>query len=310
MSSFKQFGLDDWFAIIAWVLFACHASFAIAGVYHGTGQHAWNIRPQKEIVQGLKWWWFCEPFYVLGNMAIKASIVIMLLRIIVDIPQRVTLYVTLTVVELYSTAFFLLFILQCQPSSYFWSRFGGGQGSCIDNTITVGAVYAYSAISCVGDWIFSIMPCVIVWQLQMRTTKRMMVGMILSMSAVASIATIARIPYVHTLANQADFLFATVDVAIWSCCEEGLAITASACATLQPLLRHFFGETRVASSHTEGHLGSARRYRSRPSIATSKRRSVRTMEDPILMVSYNEDMKRDRSPELSFVTDDEQISDQ
>ena len=86
-------------------------------------------------------------------MAIKASIVIMLLRIIVDIPQRVTLYVTLTVVELYSTAFFLLFILQCQPSSYFWSRFGGGQGSCIDNTITVGAVYAYSAISCVGDWI-------------------------------------------------------------------------------------------------------------------------------------------------------------
>ncbi|KAI7684286.1 hypothetical protein KC319_g54 [Hortaea werneckii] len=44
----------------------------------------------------------------------------------------------------------------------------------------------------------------------------------------ASIATIARIPYVHTLANQADFLFATVDVAIWSCCEEGLAITASA----------------------------------------------------------------------------------
>lgn len=63
----------------------------------------------------------------------------------------------------------------------------------------------------------------------------------------ASIATIARLPCIHTLANEADFLYATSDVAIWSCVEEGLAITACSCATLRPLFRRFLAQTRFSS---------------------------------------------------------------
>lgn len=55
----------------------------------------------------------------------------------------------------------------------------------------------------------------------------------------ASTATIVRIPYVKDLSNQADFLWATVDVAIWSTAETGIGLTASSIATLRPLLRMF-----------------------------------------------------------------------
>lgn len=36
------------------LLFVLHAAFAITGVHHGTGQHAWDIQPPSELPIGLK----------------------------------------------------------------------------------------------------------------------------------------------------------------------------------------------------------------------------------------------------------------
>ena len=66
----------------------------------------------------------------------------------------------------------------------------------------------------------------------------------------ASTATIIRIPYVSSLANQADFLYATTDVAIWSCCETGIGIAASSIATLRPLFRTFFSRSKLFGGTT------------------------------------------------------------
>ena len=51
-----------------------------------------------------------------------------------------------------------------------------------------------------------------------------------------SIATIICILYIGALSNRRDFFYASTDVAIWSLSETGLAIIASACAILRPLL--------------------------------------------------------------------------
>lgn len=61
----------------------------------------------------------------------------------------------------------------------------------------------------------------------------------------ASVATIVRIPYVKYLADETDFLYATVGIAIWSICELGMGITASSLATLRPLFRNFFMRSRL-----------------------------------------------------------------
>ncbi|ETN42679.1 uncharacterized protein HMPREF1541_01836 [Cyphellophora europaea CBS 101466] len=229
-------------------IFVAHASCAFLGVRHGTGQHAWDIQPPSEIQAGLMWWWMCEFSYVLSNMFIKASIAIMLLRLTIVRTHRLIIIVTIIVTEIYSTVFFFLFVFQCMPSKYFWTQVGGGRGSCMDPSITVNSAYAYSAIICVGDWIFAILPFFIVWNLQMSTRQKLMVALILSMGAIASTATIIRIPYIHTLNNKADFLYATTDVAIWSSSETGLGITAANTATLRPLVRSWLNNTQLAST--------------------------------------------------------------
>lgn len=39
----KNFGWDDWFALLAYVLFILFCTFAILGAHHGTGQHVEDI---------------------------------------------------------------------------------------------------------------------------------------------------------------------------------------------------------------------------------------------------------------------------
>ena len=117
-------------------------------------------------------------------MAIKASIAVMLLRLTVIPWHRIALWTTLIITEVYSAGFFLLFIFQCQPSSYFWTQYTGAKGSCINPNITVSGTYAYSAITCVGDWTYAILPFFLVWKLQMNTRSKATVALILALGAV------------------------------------------------------------------------------------------------------------------------------
>jgi hypothetical protein len=57
----------------------------------------------------------------------------------------------------------------------------------------------------------------------------------------AGVATLIRIPYIQVLAITDDFLFATVDVAIWSAVEPGVGIIAAAALALRPLFKKFYG---------------------------------------------------------------------
>ncbi|PVH82384.1 hypothetical protein DL98DRAFT_388808, partial [Cadophora sp. DSE1049] len=240
----KSFGLDDWSALLAWICFVFFCAFAISGVHHGTGQHATNL-PPTEIPVGLKWWWACEPVYVLSNIALKLSIGVMLIRIAVAKKHKIIIWTVVVVFEVYGAFYFFLFVLQCRPSAYFWTQYTGGKGTCIDPTITVDATYAYSAISCWTDWTLAIIPMFIVWNLQMNIRTKIGLSLILAMAALASIATIIRIPYVKDLANQADFLYATTDVAIWSTAETGIGLAACSFATLRPLFRSFFLRSKL-----------------------------------------------------------------
>ena len=116
-------------------------------------------------------------------MAIKASIAVMLLRLTIIKVHRIIIWVTILVTELYSAFFFFLFVFQCQPSSYFWTQYTGGKGSCINPMITVRVTYVYSALICIGDWTLAILPFFLVWKLQMKPRAKLLVALILATGA-------------------------------------------------------------------------------------------------------------------------------
>jgi len=116
-------------------------------------------------------------------MFIKASIGIMLLRLSVNRIHKTIVWIVLGVTEVYSLFFFFIFLFQCLPSAYFWTQFTGGKGSCMDPRIVVRVFFGYSAITCAGDWTFSILPVFMVWDLQMGKKEKVSVILILAVGA-------------------------------------------------------------------------------------------------------------------------------
>lgn len=116
-------------------------------------------------------------------MSIKAAIGLMLLRLSVSRTHRIIVYLNLAVTQLYSFVFFFIFLFQCYPSAYFWTRFTGGQGSCMDPYIVVATFYGYSVIACITDWVFAILPAFLVWSLQLSRREKASVIAVLATGA-------------------------------------------------------------------------------------------------------------------------------
>ncbi len=166
---------------------------------------------------------------------IKISIGLFLLRITIKPMQRWIIYTVMGLTVLTGLVFFFVTLLQCIPLSYFWDKVSQ-TGSCINIDIVIALTFLYSVVSVVCDFTFAILPIFLVWNLNMSVNTRLMLIPILGMACVASVAVLCRMAYVMDFKDP-DFLWATLDIAIWSETEQGLGITAASLATLRPLYR-------------------------------------------------------------------------
>lgn len=97
----------------------------------------------------------------------------------------------------------------------------------------------------------------------------------------ASSAVVARFAYLTRIREVDDFLWATLDIAIWSTVEQGLAITAGSLATLRPLFKILgyklgltskptsYGATAASggfATHQSAHMRSTTRKASRAGL--------------------------------------------
>ncbi|KAI0124885.1 hypothetical protein BJ170DRAFT_480041 [Xylariales sp. AK1849] len=232
----KAFGVDDWLMAFATTLFTLYSSFSIAGVHFGTGRHYADLKVD-DAREAMRSWFFCYVFYASCMIASKLSIGCFLLRITVKKVHTWTVYAAMCGSVLAGLAFFLVTLLQCSPVSYFWDRVDAdAPGTCVNADVIIGLGALYSAFSVISDFTFAILPAFLLWDLQLKRSTKFSIIPLLALGCIASCAVVARFPYLPMLRDP-DFLFATVDIAIWSSVEQGLAITAGCLATLRPLLK-------------------------------------------------------------------------
>lgn len=148
-------------------------------------------------------------------------------------------------------------LLQCHPISYFWEQIHAHKkGHCWSVHYMIDATYAHGVVMCLGDLSLAILPVVLVTKLHLSRQTKASVAILLALGSMyvffppfylsgfvsayhpgnsASVATIARIPYVHRL-KAIDFFYANNEILVWSTVEVGISIIATAAATLRPLL--------------------------------------------------------------------------
>ncbi|KAH6695630.1 hypothetical protein F5X68DRAFT_219990 [Plectosphaerella plurivora] len=230
----KAFGLDDWLMLLALFFYSLHNAAMFVGIHHGTGRHFADLTPAG-ISGGMLNWYLDLLAYSLTMIASKCSIAVFLLRITgTKKVHRYIIWGALAFSVVTTLAFFFVCMLQCKPISYFWTR--SGNGSCFDIKVVMSLTYTFSSFSLLTDAIFTILPIFCVWGLNMSLRNKLLLIPIFFMGTVASSAVAVRFAYVKTFTDP-DFLWATLDIAIWSNVEMGLAISAGSLATLRPLIR-------------------------------------------------------------------------
>ncbi|KAI0483136.1 hypothetical protein GGR56DRAFT_663724 [Xylariaceae sp. FL0804] len=230
----RRFGADDWTMLLAGVFFILYTTCSISGVHYGTGRHRWDLEP-ADYAQAKEYWWFCYLTYCWSMIMSKASIGLFLLRVAVRRMHIWIIYAAMSITFITCLAFFLVTIFQCHPISYFWDDYTQS-GTCVPGKVITGLGYLYSICSIFTDFTFALLPGWIIWNLKMKTRTKLALIPLMAMGCVASSAVIVRCVYL-TKFEDPDFLWATVDIAIWSSVEQGLAISAGSLATLRPLIK-------------------------------------------------------------------------
>ncbi|ROW01310.1 hypothetical protein VMCG_05937 [Cytospora schulzeri] len=229
----KAFGPDDWFMLAATITYILFASTVLIGIHFGTGKLSKDVSTEN-YSKAMQYWLYCYIWYCWTMIFSKISIAIFLLRIIVERIHARFIYVALFINILSGMAFFLVTLLQCHPVSYFWNK--NQDGACVDVGIVIALTYFYSSLNILCDFTFALLPIVIVRGLNMNRKMKIAIIPLLSMGCIASSAVIVRLAYVERFRNP-EFLYATVDIAIWSTVEAGLAVSAGSLACVRPLFK-------------------------------------------------------------------------
>ena len=199
---------------------------------------------------------FSQLMYTVGSALIKISFGFTLLRFVQERWQILLIKATIVLEALFATCFFFTYLFECQPVAYSWQRAEDEyyvasvagidpkrlglypKGMCMPVTQVVRWKYAHASFMIFADVVLGILlPIFVLRHLTLRLSLKMTTCAVLSLGAMASIATIVRLTYIHNLSDLIDFYTIANPCLLWTFMEYAICIIGANCATLKPLAR-------------------------------------------------------------------------
>jgi len=112
----------------------------------------------------------------------KLSIGWFLLRVIVSKVHKWIIYFAMGTTAFSCAMLFFVTLFQCSPISFFWTR--QPPGKCINADIVVTIATVYSVTAVISDFIFALLPGVIIWKLQLDKKTKLLLIPLLAMGCV------------------------------------------------------------------------------------------------------------------------------
>lgn len=245
----KRLGKDDYFATASLCILSSLCIMLIHSSYqYGLGAHLSTLS-SSSLVELAHATFVCQILYILTTALTKFSIGFYFLRLTRKPYQRLIIWVAMFVVASFSLVYLAFVSFQCRPAKYIWQQKDPKNisVSCLSRNSMADIAYAHASISCLSDWVFGILPILILWKLDMKLKTKFSVMIVLSLSIVASVATVIRIVHLHTINGLSEFSWEGIGLIKWSLIEPAVALTAANIATLRPLTQKLFSKKRKPS---------------------------------------------------------------
>ncbi|TKX21233.1 hypothetical protein C1H76_6774 [Elsinoe australis] len=245
----RAFGKDDFVLITTYLVF-----MGDAGVYFSIG----ILQKSKGLTGALTQLRMLSlastVTYLVDQIFIKIALGYFFLRVVNPGWQQWTIKAAVIFYTLYTTVFTCIVLFSCglpTPANY-------AHGACIDwNSILGPMNYFAACLNAVTDWILTLVPIYVVYQVNMSRKEKISVSILMLLGLVGSIVSVIRIPYVNGVAPTKDlsFFWKVIPLSLCSIAENGIGIMAISLAALRPLYARIFetARTRFGSS-----LGASR----------------------------------------------------
>lgn len=126
-----------------------------------------------------------ESFYVVTMTALKISVSIFFLRVMVKTWQRWVIYVSLVLATAVNIAYFFVLVFQCGvPHGGMKFLMKQLAKKCLTREGMLAASYTHGVVTTITDIAFAILPLTVVKEMKLRLRERITVVAILTLAAV------------------------------------------------------------------------------------------------------------------------------
>ncbi|KAF2754468.1 hypothetical protein EJ05DRAFT_142333 [Pseudovirgaria hyperparasitica] len=234
----KLFGWDDWLMVFASAFFTWTVVDIFRNPFYAVGGSAHMSDHSTEDARlGYHLWWMNYMAYGITMTLARLSVALFFLRITVWRWHHWMIYLNIFGNVTSGLVYLGVVIFQCTPVNHFWNKVDPtAKGRCIPIDIFIDLGYLYGSVSAFCDLVLVALPLHLVWNLEVSRQTKLATAPLLSMAGLCGCCPLARMAYLQKF-HDPDFFFATVDIAIWSTFEPGIAIAAASAATCRPLLK-------------------------------------------------------------------------
>ncbi|KAK3987788.1 hypothetical protein QBC44DRAFT_351653 [Cladorrhinum sp. PSN332] len=245
-SMIRQFGMDDWAAIVAMLFAIGSGTMVVSNTKYGHGRHIYN--PEVDATQ---LWKYFRTFYisiVLYNAsltAIKITFLLQYWRIFGTQQMRRVIMIAGVFVALWSISQLLVVIFTCTPIEKFWLA-DQVPGTCIPN---LPFWYINAAGNIVTDVTVFIVPLPALSRLNLRKNQKLALLGVFCLGFFTCAISVIRIQYLRL---SEDTTWDNVASSCWSVGELCSGITCACLPTLRPLAARVFPSLQSTQNSNSG----------------------------------------------------------
>ncbi|KAI0198818.1 hypothetical protein F4808DRAFT_245983 [Astrocystis sublimbata] len=229
-----QFGYDDYFNFVAFVIVSTYTLFDVHLSKYGFGVDTWAV-PQENISFILRFTLIASNLYFSCRALIRVSILLFYLRIFRTPGAKALIMWTLALVILFGISVLFSIVFQCSPVDYTWQRWDGTHpGHCTDFR---GFVWAATVIGIAIDFWTVFVAVRLVSRLQLPMRKKIMVTSMFAVGLIAIAVSIARLPYINQFTKTHNPTVDWVPITIWSALENYIGVICACLPSLPALLK-------------------------------------------------------------------------
>ena len=141
-----------------------------------------------------------KVFYILTTTFLKISLGLFFLRLLTKPWQTRIFHIILAISGIFGIFYFLVTIFVCgSPANIADSFIGARAKHCAPVWFVLSTGYIYGIINVVADWIFTLIPIVILMDSKMDRRSKISVGVVMAFAAIGSVSSIMRMVYLRGL---------------------------------------------------------------------------------------------------------------